>query len=354
MPPDPLLGMRIRGYRLERLLGRGKATALYAAHSDELWQVPQLLVTILLPGEHLGGEAHERFRARFAQMAPRLSTLRHPFLFPLYGSGEQDGLCYLLTPTVSGELLPEQMRRNPPWTPPQVLAILAPLASALSYLHGQGWVYQFLQPASILLLNQANVQLTGLGLPQLLSLAGLDGSADPYAHLKTLAGTYLGAPHYLAPEVVRSGEGSPRSDVYSLGMLLCELLGTPLTWTSKSYLSLALQPPPAPLLGQAHPDLRDALAALISRALDPRPEQRFCSPDELVAGLAALLDQQMFATGGAAVGERADPPSAPRPLPHSESAEQPHAHRPPAHEHLLAMAAQLQQRTERLKKRRGD
>ena len=389
MPPDPFLGKRIRGYRLEQLLGRGSATAVYHARSDELWQVPELLVTIVLVSEHLTGATQERFWARFAQMAQHLTTLRHPFLFPLYGYGEQDGICYLLTPNVAGELLSHHLRDNPPWTPSAVLPILAPIASALSYIHEQGLVYQFFQPANVLLINEANVQVTGLGLPQLLCLRGLDVSSDPYAHLQNFVGTYMGSPHYLAPEVVRSGQSSPRSDVYSLGMLTYEMLSAPsgharpLHWTSNDYLAIAQHHSHAPLPpsheDEAHPGLRAALDGLINRALDPIPEQRFPSPDALVAKFAHILDKPMLSphrfvteedlvpfSPPSAPGELADPPPVASSSQQqvepgaSGTSSQEHAlPQPSAHQELLAMAEQLHQMKERLhaqtqQKLRGD
>ena len=292
---DPFLGKMIRGYRLEQLLGRGSATAVYRARTEELWQVPELIVTILLVPEHLSVRAKERFVARFEETARRLSALRHPFLFPLYGYGQQEGIYYLLTPDLQGETLAHHMQKHKRFTPSEILPIFTPIATALSHIHQQGFVYQFLQPANILLVNSANAQVTGLGLSQLLSLHELEDEPTPYTYLKNFTGMFMGAPHYLAPEVVKKGEANPRSDVYSLGILLYEMLSNQSPFSGDDYLTIAQKHvrETIPSFHDAAPDLPVALELIINRALHRTPEQRFQSPDELVAAYAHVLDERL-------------------------------------------------------------
>lgn len=292
---DPFLGKTIRGYRLEQLLGRGSATVVYRARTEELWQVPELIVTILLVPGHLSDHAKERFATRFEETARRLATLRHPFLFPLYGYGQQEGIYYLLGPDLQGETLAHHIQKHKRFTPSEILPIFTPIATALSYVHQQGFVYQFLQPANILLVNSANAQVTGLGLSQLLSLHELENEPTPYNYLKNFTGMFMGAPHYLAPEVVKKGEANPRSDVYSLGILLYEMLSNQSPFSGDDYLTIAQKHvrETIPSFHDAAPDLPVALELIINRALHRTPEQRFQSPDELVAAYAHVLDERL-------------------------------------------------------------
>src|SRR5712692_7445339 len=106
-----LIGKMIRGYCLEELLTCDDATATYRARTRELWQIPELLITVLLLPEHFSPELRSRFRERFLQEAQDIATLRHHYLLPLYGCGEQDGLLYLLSPKMPGETVADQMRQ---------------------------------------------------------------------------------------------------------------------------------------------------------------------------------------------------------------------------------------------------
>jgi Protein kinase domain len=295
MRTDPFLGKMIRGYRLEQLLGRGSATAVYRARTEELWQVPELIVTILLVPEHLSAQAKARFEERFTEIAKRLATLRHPFLFPLYGYGQEEGMYYLLAPDMPGETLAHHIQKQKRFTPSEILPIFTPIAMALSYVHQQGFTYQFLQPANILLVNSANTQVTGLGLSQLLCLHTLEDEPTSFSYLKNFAGMFMGAPHYLAPEVVKKGEVNPRSDVYSLGILLYEMLSNQSPFSGDDYLTIAQKHvrEPIPSFHDAAPDLPMALELIINRALHRTPEQRFQSPDELVAAYAHVLDERL-------------------------------------------------------------
>jgi serine/threonine protein kinase len=297
---DPFLGRMIRGYSLEELLGRGRLTAVYRARTEELWQVPELIVTILLVPDTLSEQALTQFKARFMRDARQLALLRHHCLFPLYGYGAQEGLFYLLTPPVQGEILTKRLRQRECWSLVEVLSILIPLAAVLDYLHSQGLVYQFLNPANVILQSDQTVVLSGLGLAQLLSMKGLEKEATDaaaYEHLKSVAGTFLGMPEYLAPEVVKGAEADSRSDIYALGILLFELLNGEPPFTGKSYLEIAQKHvrEPLPSLHEISPDLPVALELVINRALHRNPDHRFQTLNEFITAYARVVDERISA-----------------------------------------------------------
>jgi serine/threonine protein kinase len=313
-PVDPYLGYLIRGYCLEELLGRGKVTSLYRARTEELWMVPEVIMTLLRVPKTFSSQMRKSFIKRFLYEAEQIVQLRHPALLPLFGYGEEDGLPYLIVPTISGVSLAVYLKRQQRWSPSEVLAILQPIANGLTYIHSRGLVYQFLNPTNILLRRGAPPQITGLRLAQILCMAGLEGKTIDrysYSHLKNIAGGFLGAVEYLAPEVVRDEEADPRSDVYSLGVILFEMLSGKPSFTVQSYLEGAqklVQEPASALFANA-PDFPPALKLVVKRALHGDPDQRFQTPDELIAAYSDVLDQQL------APSEQAYPLSGNKPLP---------------------------------------
>lgn len=297
---DPFLGMVIRGYSLEELLGRGSLTAVYRARTEELWQVPELIITILLVPDTLSEQAHARFKTRFMREARRLALLRHHYLFPLYGYGEQEGLFYLLTPPVQGEALTKSLRQKRAWSLSELLSLLVPLATVLDFLHSQGLRYEFFNPANVLIQHDQTVLLSGLGLPQLLSLQGLEQEHEEmkaYDYLKSITGSFLGLPEYLAPEIVKGAGADNRSDVYALGILLFELLSGSPPFTGKHYLEIAQKHvrEPLPPLHKLRPDLPVALELVLNRALHRNPDHRFQTLNEFITAYAQVAERRINA-----------------------------------------------------------
>jgi serine/threonine protein kinase len=290
-----LIGKMIRGYCLEELLACEDATATYRARTQELWQVPELLITVLLLPEHFSSERRSRFKERFLREAQRIATLRHHYLLPLYGCGEQDGLLYWIGPYMIGETLADQQRQNRRWAPDEALSLLRPLATVLDYIHEQGLAYQFLEPAHIILQNSLTIQLGGLGKRSLMRKRGLEEESQPspaYEYLKSITGEYLGSPQYIAPEVLKGAEADRRSDVYSLGVLLCELLSGQPMFVEQNYVDIVEKHvrEPLPPLRELAPDLPASLELVLNRALSRNPERRFQRPAALLNAYSQMLD----------------------------------------------------------------
>lgn len=298
-PSDSHVRFMIRGYCLEELLGYGKMTSLYRARTEELWQMPEVIMMLLHIPETFSKQAQKRFLERLLHEANKIVQLRHSSLFPVYGSGEEDGLPYLVMPDVTGQTLAERIKKKKRWSPSETLALLEPIAAALSYLHSQGLVYQFFNPANVLFQKDAPPQITGLSLPQMLCLAGLEEekiNTYSFEHLKNIVGGYLGAPEYLAPEVLRGTGPDPRSDVYSLGIILFEMLSGQLPFTGEDYLEVAHKHVQEllPSLNAIAPELPVALELVVNRALHRNLNYRFQTPSELIAAFSHVLEERIY------------------------------------------------------------
>jgi serine/threonine protein kinase len=291
---DPYLGQMIRGYRLEERLGQSNVTWLYRARTREPWQIPRLSIMLLPLSHTLSAPAQGRFLTRFFDEAKRCVKLRHSALFPLFGYGMQNDYCYLMMPDMLGGTLEFYSKRHIRWNSSDILYLLTPVAHALAYMHGQGLVYEYLNPSNILLLDRQTPCVVGVRLEQILRQAGLgDEHEREGAALLNIAGTPLGWPECLAPEVIKGGPVDARADVYTLGILLFELLSGRPPYRGGSHMEAAYQHlrEPLPSLHAIAPDIPLGLEIVVNRALHHDPQRRFATPGELMQAYAQALNK---------------------------------------------------------------
>ncbi|MBO0794669.1 MAG: serine/threonine protein kinase, partial [Ktedonobacteraceae bacterium] len=233
-PSDLLLGRIINGYRLEELLGRGPLTAVYHARAQDLCLITELTVTVIHIPPSFSPSIRTRFLERFKRVAAQQDKVRHPLLLPIYGYGEYEGYPYLFTPDMRGETLKSYLQQHGRCSPALALELLAPIADAFKHLHSQGIIYQFFDPNNVLLDGTNVMQIIGLGLAQILCLRDMEditpravSSIEPErtpSHLLSIDGSFMGSPAYLAPEVLLDRQPDARSDIYSMGVMLFEML----------------------------------------------------------------------------------------------------------------------------------
>ncbi len=286
---DQLAGKTLGDYQVQRVLGKGKLSAVYMAQ-QRLLNRTVMITTFILP-ETLSAQARERFNARFLQEGASLVRLNHPHVLPIYDFGVQFGFPYLVTSFVKGGSLAQVIKQQQRFTPQRALEMVQQIAAGLDHAHSQGVVHGLLNPANILVINEQALRVTGFGLKQMLQMQGVEESHHPQAHLFSIAGTFLGAPEYVAPECVRGLPFDARADVYSLGVMLFELLSGSLPFTGTEPLEIVAKRfrQPVPALHELCPDLPAAYDLLFYQAMERDPGKRFKYAGEVARAFERVL-----------------------------------------------------------------
>jgi len=298
---EQLVGQNIGPYQILRSLGRGTLSAVYEARQESTQQ-SVILTTFLVP-ETFSPQARQRFLTRFAHESAVLMRLGHPYILPMQDVGEYAGNPYLVNPSVKGSSLTKLLKLKGRFTPEQTLELLKRIADSIDYAHSNGVIHGTLSSTNILLSD--TMQIAGFGLMSMLTLRGLEAETQqPQPAFRSIAGNTLGTPGYIAPEVLQGKAFDGRIDVYTLGILLLELLSgsSPFSGSNISVTQFVQ----APRLSALCPELPVSLDTVIQQALDPNPTQRIQS-----AGALATLFMQALTTKQATVPQSAITQKAP-------------------------------------------
>lgn len=276
MVGDPFIGSQLGNFRVERLLGRGGMAAVYYGH-DVMLDRP---VAIKIVDRRY--RDNEAYTTRFLREARAVARWRHEHIIQVYHVGEQDGIHYMVMEYVPGgdlsSLLAEHHATDTLLPFSEVLRIGRAVASALDFAHAHGVIHRDVKPGNVLLAGDGRVVLSDFGLV-------MDATEET-------SGDLFGSPHYVAPEQAqRSSQAVPASDLYSLGVVLYEMLVGRRPFNDPSPATLALQhlmePPPPPR--QLNPDLSYGAEVVLLRALAKEPDARYGSGAALIAALEAAL-----------------------------------------------------------------
>ncbi|HKI32301.1 MAG TPA: serine/threonine-protein kinase [Gemmataceae bacterium] len=264
-------------YHILRRLGQGGMGAVYQAQDTKLDRLVALKVPHFAPED--GPEALQLFQGE-AQTA---ATLQHPNICPIFDVGVIDGIHYLTMAYIDGRPLSEFIRPEKPLPARHVAAVVRKLALAMQKAHESGVVHRDLKPANVMVNGQKEPIITDFG------LARRDRAVD--ARL-TRYGTQLGTPAYMAPEQVRGDVRAvgPRSDIYSLGVTMYEMLTGRLPFEGSAREVLAKVASEAPVSPSTHrPDLDRALEAICLKAMARKPDDRHETMADFAAVLTAYL-----------------------------------------------------------------
>lgn len=264
-----LIGQNINGYIVGETIGVGGMGQVYRGVDAET-QTP-VAIKVMQPS--FAQDAS--FRTRFLREAELMIALRHPHIVPVYSYGEWSGYLYIVMHLVRGPSL-ERVIQHHRFTPLTAWQIVRPVTDALGFGHRRQVLHRDLKTANILLERRGegnHVFLTDFGL----------GKRPGRDMTITASGVSVGTPEYMAPEVAMGARADQRADLYSMGVVLYELLLGRLPFLGKNAQMTALahvdEPVPRPRL--IHPQFPRRLEALLLRALDKDPANRFQTAEEL-------------------------------------------------------------------------
>ncbi len=259
-------------YRIDAVLGRGAMGLVYKGHDPE---IDRPVAIKLVRADLLSGTARDEYLARFRQEARAAGRCAHPNIIAIYDYALHDDNPYLTMEFAEGPNLGEAFDRGAAYTPPEAVAIILQVLGALTYAHERGIVHRDIKPANIIVLPSGTVKVADFGISRL-----------PGSEL-TLAGSVMGTPSYMSPEQCRGEDVDHRSDLFSTGAVLFQLLTGEKPFPGRSVTEIIHR-----LLNEDPPDLQlkgvsvpAAASAALRRALAKRPADRFPSAREMAAEL---------------------------------------------------------------------
>ncbi|MBX5458293.1 MAG: protein kinase [Thermogemmatispora sp.] len=283
MNPEALIGMKLGTCTLQRLIGQGGMGAVFLAQQSRPRR--QVAVKVLFPMASLTPHQLAAFLERFRRETDAAASLEHPNIMPVYEYGEQQGLAYLVMPYISGGTLRDEMEREGAMALPKVLNYLEQLAAALDFAHERGVIHRDVKPANILKTLDGRLLLTDFGLVKIIS-------EDRASQVRlTGPGAPVGTPDYMSPEQVLGQPVDGRADLYSLGVILYQMVTGVAPFRGEAPMQIAAQhlqtPPTSPRVFR--PDLPVAAEQVILRALAKNPADRYFSGQEMALAFRLAL-----------------------------------------------------------------
>src|SRR5579885_1907194 len=259
-------------YVIKRKLGSGGMADVYLAEDQELGRRVALK---LLNERHA---ADEQFVERFRREAQSAAGLNHPNIVSIFDRGLAEGTYYIAMEYLDGRTLKELLVRNGPTPIPIAVDYARQILGALAFAHRNGIVHRDIKPHNIVVGPDGRLKVTDFGI------------ARSGASQMTEAGSIVGTAQYLSPEQARGAPVDPRSDLYSLGIVLYEMLTGKVPFTGDTPVEIAMKhlsqipEPPSKLRPQVPHDLD----AVVMRAIAKDPDQRYASAEEMDADLARV------------------------------------------------------------------
>jgi len=307
-------GDQLGRYLILKRLGAGAMGEVYLAEDPQIGRHVALKTVRVEDGRVKELEERKQRLLREARAAGRLL---HPNIIALFDAGEDQGILYLAFEFVEGQDLADRAADGPPLTLGEALSIVRQAAEGLDYAHRQGVVHRDIKPSNLMLTPDGRVKIADFGIARV---------ADQTSDL-TMTGSVVGSPHYMSPEQIRGEALDGRTDIFSLGVLLYEILCRRRPFEGETLTTLVYQilnQDPAPVATR-RPDLAPRLQQLAARMLAKDRDQRFASASEVVREIT--LCERELAPGelaGAALREEpptdatvrlTDRPATPPPLP---------------------------------------
>jgi serine/threonine protein kinase len=275
-------GQMLGPYRIINQIGRGGMANVYKAYQAS---VDRYVAIKVLPTQL--AESKE-FATRFHQEARIIAMLEHPHILPVFDYGESDGIAYFVMRYLDAGTLKDKMESGRPLPLNDIDRIFTQLAEALSYAHSHGVVHRDLKPANALIDSFGNVFLTDFGIAKLLE------SASPRL---TQTDAVMGTPAYISPEQAQGQTVDQRSDIYSLGIILYEMVTGSVPFIADTPLAVLFKhiTDPLPLPSKVKPDVPESIEKVILKALAKNPQDRFATASEFVEAWKSALEEARMA-----------------------------------------------------------
>jgi serine/threonine-protein kinase len=275
------IGKSLSGrYQIEELMGQGGMSAVYKANDPNLKRV----VAIKLIHEHLSEDPG--FVSRFEEEAAAIAQLRHPNIVQVFDFNNEEDVYYMVMEFIPGETLQEQLKRlNQSESSMQIEGVveyMINICEASDYAHDRGLIHRDIKPANIMLSVQKQAILMDFGIAKILG-----------GQQHTATGAVVGTAQYMSPEQIKGEQLDRRSDIYSLGVTLYEMVSGRPPFESDSAMSLMMMHinDPAPDLQEVNPNVSPEMVAVVNKALAKDKENRYQTAGEMAAALKGILGE---------------------------------------------------------------
>ncbi|TEU15287.1 MAG: serine/threonine-protein kinase [Anaerolineales bacterium] len=273
-------GENVGPYRIIEQLGQGGMATVFKAYHPALDRYVAIKVL------HPAFKEDPNFLARFQREARIVAKLEHPHIVPVYDFSEHKGMAYLVMRYVEGETLKAHLTGEP-LPPERILEILKPVAEALAYAHEQGVLHRDIKPSNVMLTPEDSIFLTDFGLARMAQSGESTLSKD----------MMIGTPQYMSPEQAKGEKVDERTDIYSLGVVLFEMLTGRVPFSADTPYAVVHDHiyTPLPLPTTIKSDISPALERVLLKALAKEKDDRYQKVTELAL---AFEDAVVEATSG--------------------------------------------------------
>jgi len=287
-PSSSMIGTVLSGrYRLEAKLGSGGMSTVYLASDETLDR------SVAVKVMHREMSEQEDQLQRFRQEARAVAKLTHPNVVAVIDAGEDGGHPYIVFEYVKGETLKQRISRVGALDPQEAIAYAIEVGRGLSVAHARNMVHRDIKPQNVLIDEEGRAKLTDFGISRQLEQDGM-----------TATGRVLGTTDYVAPEQAMGRGADPRSDIYSLGVVLYEMLVGQVPFHADSQVGVAMKHvnEELPDVQRRRPEVSAAVALVVERSTAKDPAERYQTIAEMIGDLETALEVEA-ARAGSTIGE---------------------------------------------------
>ncbi len=271
-----LIGKTLGPYRILEQIGVGGMATVYKAYQPNM----ERYVAIKILPHYLSQD--KEFAKRFQREAHAIARLEHPHILPIFDYGEADGITYIAMRYIEAGTLKQHLQKG--LLPlDDIVRLIGQIGSALDYAHRQGVIHRDVKPGNVLIDNEGNTYLTDFGLARMLEAS----------EQLTASGVGLGTPAYMSPEQGQGIKADHRSDIYSLGVMLFEMVTGRVPYEAETPMATVLKHinDPLPLPRTVNPNVSEPIERVILKALAKDPADRYQSAGEMLQALVKAAQE---------------------------------------------------------------